>query len=223
MIRDAWILARKDLLVEARGRRVTGTLVPFVLTLLLVFGFAFGPGTAELRASGAAILWLATAFAGVLALRASFEAEQEDAAWDELVLAPVEPAAIYLGKVVGLVVELALLQILALGAAAVLFDLEVGRDVVALATVSIAGIVGIAAMGATLAALAARARAREAMLPLLVLPLLTPVLIGGTGGTAAVLGGETSVAWTWVSLLVPFAAMAIAAGVLVAPTTIEGA
>ena len=42
--RQATAIARKDLSIEVRGRHALGTLVPFAATVLVAFGFAFGPG-----------------------------------------------------------------------------------------------------------------------------------------------------------------------------------
>ncbi|HZD18824.1 MAG TPA: heme exporter protein CcmB [Actinomycetota bacterium] len=221
MIRDAIVVARKDLRLELRGHRAVNALVPFVGAALLLFGFAFGPGRAQLQAVAPGLLWLATLFAGVLALRASFDAELEDGALDELVLAAVDPAGIYLGKVGALVLELLALQILTMLAAAALFGLGTPGSIPALLAISTAGVVGFGAVGATFAALASRARAREALLPVLLLPLATPVLIGAVRATQEVLASELDAAWTWVGLLVAFASLAVAGGVLSARWVLE--
>ena len=82
-----------------------------------------------------------------------------------------------------------------------------------LATVGVAT-AGIAAAGTLYGVLAAGLRVRETLLPLLLLPVLAPVLIGSTRAFEAALAGAPADGWPWVGLLAVFAVLYIVAGVL---------
>jgi heme exporter protein B len=60
-----------------------------------------------------------------------------------------------------------------------------------------------------------RSRTRQAALPVLVLPLVSPVIIAATKTTADLTHGTTAGISEWLSLLVAFDAAYLAAGYLV--------
>jgi heme exporter protein B len=223
MLRVAWLLARKDLVIELRGRRASSVLLPFVGCVLLLFGFAFGPGRSELRALAPAAIWLSTLFAAVLSFRASFDADAEDAAGEEVVLSPIDPASEYLGRVAASAVELMLLLAGSSLVAWALFALGGPGSLGTIVLVGAAGVLGLSGIGTSFAALVSRARAREALLPVLLLPLATPLLIGTVRGTELALAGEPQAAIDWLGLLVAFDVVALSAGILTAAATQEPA
>lgn len=213
---------RKDLRVEARGRHAANLLLPFAGATLMVFGLSLGPGRAILEPSAPALLWVTVSFAALLGVRRSFEVEDEDGALDGLLLAPVDKGAIYTGKVLALTASLFLLQSAAAILTIVLFDLPVGGDPLIIVASFALGTLGLASVGCLFAGLVVRARAREALLPLLVLPLIIPVALGGVRATSLGLSGDTGAAGSWLMLLAAFDAVFLASGILLFDKVIEG-
>lgn len=204
----------KDLRLELRGKHALNLLLPFVGATFVLLGLALGPGRALLRPAAPALIWVTLLFAALLGVRRAFEAEQEDGALEGLVLAPADKGAIYLGKVLASAVWLLLLAVAAGLMAAVLFDVSVAEDLgVALGGVAL-GILGLSAVGCFFAGLVVSARAREAILPLLVLPLVVPVALGAIRATSPGLAGDGGEAVSWLSLLAAFDAVFLACGVL---------
>ena len=174
--RDVLALARKDLLLELRGREVLPAMALFVVAALVAFRFAL-PQEQEGAARG--LLWVAIVFTALLGLGRAFVAEREQGVLDGLVLAPCDRSAIWLAKVVATLAFLVGVEAVALPA----FDLFfTDVDAATLAAVALAD-VGICAVGVLLAAMAAAGRARELLLPLLFLPLAIPIVVGGVGAT----------------------------------------
>jgi heme exporter protein B len=174
--RDVAALARKDLLLELRGRDTLPAMVLFVVAMLVAFRFAL-PQEQEGAARG--LLWVAIVFTALLGLGRAFVAEREQGVLDGLVLAPCDRSAIWLAKVLATLAFLVGVEAVALPA----FDLFfTDVDAATLAAVALAD-VGICAVGVLLAAMAAAGRARELLLPLLFLPLAIPIVVGGVGAT----------------------------------------
>jgi heme exporter protein B len=215
MLRQAGAVAAKDLLVEARGRHALNAVLPFAGTVLVAFGLSLGPGRTLLRESAPGLLWLAIVFASVLAFRQSYRSEEEDGAMEGLVLAPVDKAAVFLGKAAAVVVQLLVLEAVALVLVAALFDLTLGDDPAVLAGALALGTIGLAAVGSLFGVLEESSRAREAVFPLLVLPLSTPVLVAGVRATALAAAGSGGEAVSWLGLLTAFDMVVLGSGTLV--------
>ena len=177
-LRDAAALARKDLLLELRGRDTLPAMLLFVVAMLVAFRYAL-PEEQEAAARG--LLWVAIVFTALLGLGRAFVPEREQGVLDALVLAPCDRSAIWLAKLLSTLAFLAAVEAIALPAFWLFFS---PLDAAAIAAVALAN-VGICAVGTLLAAMAAAGRARELLLPLLFLPLAIPIVIGGVGATVA--------------------------------------
>ena len=177
-LRDAGALARKDLLLELRGRETLPSMALFVLATLVAFRFAL---TSEQEQAAQGLLWVAIVFTALLGLGRAFVPEREQGVLDALVLAPCDRSAIWLGKVLATLAFLVAVEVVALPAFALFFG---GIDGATVAAVALAN-VGICAVGTLLAAMAVSGRAREVLLPLLFLPLALPIVVGGVGATVA--------------------------------------
>lgn len=215
LLRQAALIAGKDLRIELRGRYVLATAMPFAGTLLIAFGLSLGPGRSLLRQTAPALFWLAVLFASVLAFRGAYESESEDEALEGLVLAPIDKAAVFLGKAAAVLVQLLLLEAAVVVLVAALFDLPIGGDPGILAGALGLGTVGLAAVGSMFGVLAQFPRTREAVFPLLVLPLVTPVLVAGVKAVALATTGRGGEAGSWLGLLVAFDLVFLSAGALV--------
>ena len=174
---DVGALARKDLRLELRSRDTFLSMVLFVVATLVVFSFSLPAGTGEEAAYG--LLWVALLFTAILGLTRAFAAEREQRVLDGLVLAPCDRSAIWLGKAIAVFAFLALAEVVALPAFALFFEPVTWELVAAVVLADL----GLAAVGTLLAAMAAASRARELLLPLLLLPLAIPIVVGGVGAS----------------------------------------
>lgn len=172
---DVAVLARKDLKVELRARDTLPAMLLFVLSTLVVFRFALSKETGDDAAYG--LLWIAIVFTALLGLARAWVPEHEHGVLDGLVLAPCDRSAIWLGKSLATLAFLFAAQVIALPVFALFFA---PLDATALGGVLLADI-GICTVGSLVAAMAAAGRARELLLPLLLLPLTIPLVVGGVG------------------------------------------
>jgi heme exporter protein B len=226
VLRDAALVATKDLRLEARSRVVLGQVAPFALLVLLLFAFALDPDQAVLGRAAAGLFWVAVLFSGVLAIQRSFAVEAADGVGDALRLAGLDPAGVFLGKAVAVGVILAALE-LVLGLGVALFydaateNLGGGAELALVVATAATATVGIAAASSIYGAMAAGLRVRETLLPLLLLPALAPVLIGATQAFQAAFEGEPTDGWPWVGWLGVFAVLYLAVGVFTFDSLLE--
>lgn len=174
---DVAALVRKDLMLELRARETLPAMLLFVLSTLVVFHFALPQGTGRQAAYG--LLWVAILFTAVLGLARAWEPEREAGALDGLLLAPCDRSTIWLGKALATFGLLLAVELVALPAFAVFFA-PLGWP--ALAGMLLASI-GMCAVGSLVSAMAAASSGREAVLPLLLLPLSIPLVVGGVGAS----------------------------------------
>ena len=214
VVGQASVIARKDLVIEIRGRHALGTLLPFAATVLIAFGFAFGPGRDVLDRVAPGLLWMALLFSAVIASRRAYQVETEDGALEGLLLAPIDKASVFLGKAAAVTLELLALVLAVLVLVVVLFDLSVASPLLMVAAF-VLGVVGLAAVGSLFGVVAESARTREAIFPTLVLPLVAPVLIAGVRATDLAAAGRSSEVLSWLGLLAAFDVVFLSVGVLV--------
>jgi heme exporter protein B len=134
---------------------------------------------------------------------------------------PVDKASVFAGKAAAMAVELLVLEGSVLVMVAVLFGLPLGRGVAVIVAALALGTVGLAAVGSLFGVLAVVPRAREAALPLLVMPLATPVLVAGVKATELAVAGRGGDAGSWLGLLAAFDLVFLAAGTLVFEFLVE--
>lgn len=221
LARGARIIFAKELRTEFRARELLSTTIVFVLLVIVLFSFTFDPSSAESRRFGPGLLWLAFLFSGSLMLQPSFLREQTNDTLASLRMAPVEPFAIFLGKIAANLFFMLLAELFLLPVFSVLYNVAVAPVFGRLALVLFLGTVGVSTVGTVLSAISAHARMRELMLPLLLLPALTPVLVASAEVTAGLMAESPVLNTEGLLLLVIFDVVFLTAAWLVAEYLLE--
>jgi heme exporter protein B len=192
----------KDLKIELRTKEAFSASFVFAVLVLVIFSFALNLSNDEALRLGAGILWIAFAFAGVLSLNRSFALEKEESCAHGLVLAPVDRAAIYLGKFFVNVVFMLVTEIFILPLFAIFFNVDIGAKLWLLVLILILGSAGFASIGTLFSAMAVHTRMREVMLPILLLPTTVPIIIASVKTTAYALGAGEEASFWFTTLIV---------------------
>jgi heme exporter protein B len=221
LARGARIILAKELRTEFRARELLSTTIVFVLLVIVLFSFTFDPTSAESRRFGPGLLWLAFLFAGSLMLQPSFLREQTNDTLAALRMAPIEPFAIFLGKIAANLLFMLLAELFLLPVFAVLYNVSILPVFGRLTLVLFLGTLGVATVGTVLSAISAHARMRELMLPLLLLPALTPVLVASAEVTAGLMAESPALNTEGLLLLVIFDVVFLTAAWLVAEYLLE--
>jgi heme exporter protein CcmB len=202
-IQTALLVLRKDFAIEVKSREILYTTLLFSVSCVMVFSIAFVREGEPLAGAAAGILWVAIAFAGTLALGRTFERERYGETLRALLLAPSSRAAIYVGKLLGMVLLMLAAEVIVVPAVALLFQGALFTRPLLLAGLLVLGTLGFASVGTLFAAMLVRTRTRDVMLPILLYPITIPVMIAGVLGTAALLESPVNepVATMWIAVL----------------------
>jgi heme exporter protein B len=210
---EAGLVAGKDLRIEARSRVVVAQILPFGGIVLLLFAFALDTDRGVLPIVAPGLFWIAVLLSALLAVSRSFAIEAEHGARDALRLSGLDGGAIFLGKAAAVAAQLLALEVPLLLGVFVLYDVDAHGLVVVVPTAVVAT-VAIAATGTVYGVLAAGIRVRETLVPLLVLPAATPLLLAASRSFEYALADDLGTAWRWTSLVAVIAAVSVTIGVL---------
>ena len=198
-----WAIGRKDLLLETRNKDIIVAVSVFALLVLMIFTFAIDINQVNAKLTGPGILWASIAFAGVTGLNRAFALELEGNTLEALMLAPISRDLIYAGKMFGNFLFITAAQIIVIPIFAVLFNLAVLRW--EMLVVSLLTTIGFSAIGTLFAAMTIRVRAREVMLPLLFLPVVTPLIMAAVESTSHVVNDSSwPEIYQWIQLAIAF-------------------
>jgi len=211
LLSNAAVLLGKELRTEFRSRELLTTTVVFILVVIVLFSFTFDPTSSESRRFAPGLLWLAFLFAASLMLQPCFLREQNNDTLSALRLSVHDPFAIFLAKLMANTLFLVFTQVVLLPVFSILYNISVAGVFPQLMLVMLMGSLGLSVTGTALSAISAQARMRELLLPLLLLPLLTPVLIASTEATAALLDAKPELRWDWLGFLLAFDAVFLTA------------
>ena len=179
----------KDVLSEMRTKEIVFSVLTFTFLVIVIFNFAFSASQETMRLVAPGILWVTFTFAGILSLNRSFIPEKEDGCLEGLMACPISREVIYVGKVLGSLLFLLIIEIIALPIFALLFNLPLLSA--QFVTITFLATVGFVAVGTLFSALAVNTKAREMVLPILFLPVVVPIIISAVKASELALSGES--------------------------------
>lgn len=210
----------KDMLSGLRTKEILTSVLVFGLLVLVIFNFAFEPGSGTKESVAPGILWIALVFAGVLGLNRAYANEKENACIEGLMLCPIERHVIYWGKLASSFSFMLLVAVIITPIFLALFNLPVFLP--RLALIILLAAFGFSSVGSLFSALSAGTKARDLLLPILFLPIVVPIIIAAVEATAAVLGGKPwSDMSTWLQIMIAFDLIFLVISTLVFEFVIE--
>jgi heme exporter protein B len=221
--RQVWLVLRKDLAVEMATGEVVTTSGFFAVLVTVIGSLSFygGPTASLVVAPG--VIWVAVAFASVLALSRSWQRERENDALSGLLVLPIARSAIFAGKALGIALFVLAIEILVIPAATLVFDVPLGDTAGGMVVLCLAATPGIAAAGTLFGAMTVRTSARDLVLASVLFPLLAPTLLAAVVGTRELFGGAgLADLLDYVELMAVFDVVFVAGGLGLFESLIEG-
>jgi heme exporter protein B len=198
-----------------RTRELLSSMFVFALIVSVIFNYTLDLKPTQAHDVAAGLLWIVFAFAGVLGLNRIFVSESDLGTLQALLVAPLDRAALFLGKWLSTVIFILVTQLINVPLFALFANLPFG-NLLPLAPVFVLGTIGFAAVGTLFSAIAANTRMREVMLPILLLPLTMPVLLAAIELSGTALAGQSfDGVRHWISLLIAYDVIFMVVGLLV--------
>jgi heme exporter protein B len=188
-LQQASIVARKDLSIELATGEITTTAGFFAVLVTIIASLAFFSGADARRTVAPGVIWVAVAFASVLALSRTWQRERDDGALSGLLALPVARSAVFAGKAFSVAVFVTIVELIVIPVTALLFSIDLGVMGPGLALFALGATPGIAASGTLFGAMTVRTRARDLVLATVLFPLLAPSLLAAVAGTRELLSG----------------------------------
>jgi heme exporter protein B len=216
-----WMI-HKDIVSECRARQAWPAMLLLGTVVVLMFAVQMDLPAAERQRVAGGLLWLAIFVASTVSIDRSFGLEQDEACRDGLLLYPLSPAAVFVAKWVVNLSALFCLELVLIPLFVVLADLPLLAHPWALiASVTLSN-AGIAAVGTLLSAATSGMTNRGGLIPLLVLPMVFPVMLGAAAATRLMLASDLSVEWwRWIQLLGACAVVFFTAGIVLFEFVVE--
>ena len=222
LLTAAWVIARKDLLIEFRTRTAFFSALVFALLGLSIFFFAWDPSAVAALDLAPGVLWVIFTFSGLLGLQRSFGVEHAERAIDGVLVSPVDREAIFLGKALANLLFVAGIQVIAIPAVAIFYNLPLTRALPVLFGVALLAAVGLVAVGTLFSAMAVNTRLAELLLPMLSLPFFVPVVMAAAQSTTRLLAARPiAEVWPWLKILIAFDIVFLTACTLAFPYTLD--
>ena len=189
LLKPALYIAGKDIYSEWKTKQTVTTMLIFSALVIVTFSFAFDPSNESVNTLIPGMIWIITIFASILGLNRSFVTEQVDDRIYGYIVAPIDPASVFLGKFMANLFFVLIVQVVSIPLLFLLFDMRIAtsKSIPLLIGVLLLGTFGFICAGTLLAALAANSKSSEMLLPILLFPLSTPVLIASVQATKIVL------------------------------------
>lgn len=210
----------KDLVTEWRNRQIFSAMLVFALVVIFLFNFALELSRGAQAVVTSGVIWVTFAFCGTLGFNRSLSAEQDRGCLDGLLLAPVNRAAIFVGKALSNLVFMLATAVVVLPVYSVLYNTNL--FVPAFLLVVLLGMLGYAALGTMLSGMSMRSRMRDLLLPVLLFPVALPLLVAVVKASSGLLDGQPlSAVRHWMDLLVVYDIIFVTVAVVVFDNVIE--
>jgi len=208
-LQSIWLVLKKDVVVELRNREVVATMVLFSILLVVIVAFSLSIDETRARLVGSGIVWIVVLFAGTLGLGRVFEREKENGCLTGLLLSPAGPGAIFIAKVLGLFVFMLITEAITIPLAFVFIGMSIPTEGIWILVLALLlGTIAFAFVGTLFAAMFANARLKDVLLPVVVYPVVSPVLIAGVKLTEISMGvGLESDLEGWLRLMAAFSVL----------------
>lgn len=167
----------------------------FSLLIVLSFRFAFSEpiesSSIAIEDLASSALWICFSFVSIVGMHTSFEREKDRETLDGLLLCPVDRGEIFLGKVLSNIVVVFIADAFSILFFGLFFSYDYSGHVVDVILVALLGTMALVFVGTLVAAMSVNAKAREALFPILLIPLIAfSVIIPSVSATrSAMLGG----------------------------------
>ena len=176
---------RRDILTNSRSLLDLISIVGFMILIIILFPLGLGPIKEKLNIVSNAVIWVGLILAIIPSLEKLLQKDFESGWLDQIATSPAPLEIIMLSKAISYWLIMLIPLIITSPIFAILLDMDLKNIPWLVISIS-AGSLGISLIGLSGSALILGARRGNILLPILIIPLMTPILIFGVGVNEAV-------------------------------------
>ena len=212
-LRQVRAVLGKDLTLELRTKQRVATMGGFAVLVGVLFNYSIDQALVSTQDIASGLIWMTLIFAGIMGVGRTFELEAEDGAFQGVLLSPIPRDALFLGKVASNFLLVFTVVVMLVGVFGLFFQLDYGNHPLLLILILALGTLGFVALATLFGAVSSGTALGETLLPILVFPLLVPMVVFGTSGTARLLAGRPVAEVEGnIRMLAAFAVLAVGVG-----------
>tara|TARA_B100000749_G_scaffold277192_1_gene265693 strand:- start:761 stop:1438 length:678 start_codon:yes stop_codon:yes gene_type:complete len=201
---SVFLLLKKDLLIDYRRKDLFFSLLIFSLLVIFIFDYILGGSSSILLSIVPALFWIAVMLGGALGMSRALSLEIQNGAFYGVLVSPVHREAIFLAKVISMVVLMLFMELILVSAMIILFDFWFLNFFHFLSGILLTTI-GVATVGVFVAYISGNTTIVEAMMPLLFFPIVLPLIVGGVEiMDFALWGGDIVAMYKWLGFIFVF-------------------
>ena len=196
-------LIKKELLIEFRSKQIILSMLIFGLTIILIFALSSNVSSEILTNYSPGMFWVMNLFIVVIGVHRSFAYEKEFDAFSLLVSASVDRGLIFLSKWVSGFIFITTTQLIVIAPFFKLLLLDIPDNLILFLSTSMLINLGMMAIANLVSGIVIRSSFSEVLLPLLMFPLLSPLMIAATKISHAIINSQSYEIWNvWVLIVV---------------------
>ena len=148
------------------------------------------------------LFWITCLFSAVIGLLRSFGSEKEMNAFSMLLCSPIDRANIYIGKMIAVWVFIVITQLVTIPLFIFFLGFNIPEDIFSFIGFILLTDWALAAVGTSVSGIGMRTRMGEVLVPLLLYPLLTPVLISAVKVTSELMRGKEYINYSFCKIYI---------------------
>jgi len=198
-------LLKKDLKLEFRSKEIIFSTFVLGLSILLVFALSFQNQTKIIYEFSSGILWIVILFISTFGLNRAFSIEQESNSMWSWLSSPIDRGLVFLSKMVSISIYVLLAEIMFLIPFFIFMKIPTNFSLIYLIIIIIVGTLAVTAIGCLISTITLQTSIRNALIPILLFPSCTPIIISATKSTLLILKNRPFIDWSfWLLVMITF-------------------
>ena len=195
-------LIQKDFINEYRSKESIISMITFSISLILVMAFLIDPLSSEFQKFLPGLYWLVYLFSSALGFLRLYSSEKDNQAYNLLLISPIDRGNIFLSKMISFWIFITFTQIITLPIFSVILNFSIPNNFIYFISFLLLTNWSISAIGTTISAIGLRTKMSEVLIPMLLYPLLSPIIISAVQITENMLKGYDYVNYSlWVMVI----------------------
>ena len=199
------LLIKKEILNELRSKESIISMIVFGISIILIISFTINPISLEMQKIMPGIFWLTYLFSSVIGFLRLYSSEKEFSAFNLLLLSPIERGNIYIAKMISIWIFIIITQIITIPLFVLILNFNLPENYLSFILFLLLTNWGLSAIGTTISAIGMRTKMSEVLIPMLLYPLLSPIIISAVKITQAMINNYDYVNYSfWIMIIFTF-------------------